>query len=351
MRSRITNPSESYTKDFRICYEVEGAGTNCTPWASQGGPGPVVNSNGGFTNFHGWVETQALQTGKILQNVQVGSQLFYGNEGGGCEGSSGVAWSYGSGGASESNWAFGANQDNDPGCVQIWISGSVVNAPAAAITIDGSMTNGTVNRPFTQVLNLSNDAVTPCTWTLVSIDPEISGAKIEAIDAGASASFTATPSVAGTYRVTVKADCQNGQTVTRVFDWVVENPPVSAEISISGTMPNGATSEAYTYTYSASGNTSALTWSLESISPSLNGATVNSSTGQFSAIPLVATTYTVVVKASQADGATATKSFTWVVDATIENPPLPPAASNVISTGRGSPTYPKRIIKIIIGYP
>ncbi len=327
MKVRITNPSPNYSKDFRICYQIEGSTTVCTPWASQGGSGPVINSNGGFTNFHGWVETQDLPSGKLLQNVQVGNQLFYGNEGGACGASSGVAWASNS--TPESSWAYGAQQDNDPGCAQVHIQASLVDYSSVfPLSIDGSFSTGVVSQSYNQTLSLGGNPQVPCTWSIVSINPNISGAILNASSDTKSATFSATPNAAGTYQVNIQSVCQNGQTITKAFDWEVGAAPL-ATLDIVGSMPNGITTSSYSYGFTSTGAVSPLTWTLVSVSPSANGATIDPKSGVFTASPIVATTYQVTVKASQADGATVTKTFSWLVNAGIENPPLPPVNPQV----------------------
>lgn len=348
LKVNISNPKATYSKDFRICFSLDATGEQCTPWASAGGGSTQeIRSGGSFSTAGVRVESQDLPAGKQISGVEVGVQVFYQKNNDPCGQTSGLNWAKAVTGQNTSNpWSFGAAQDDDPGCALMSLRAQLTDVNSANnIAVEGLLPNGTVGVQLSQTLTLSGTVSNPCTWTLVSVAPPIIGASLLGAEGpGLTATFKATPTSAGTYQVSVKATCQNGQIATKTLPWIVVAAPVASDLSITGSFPDGKVAQAYTTnvsTVNAGGANCTLT--LVKVTPAVAGATlvrVDNVTGSpetsamFSATPVSAGSYVVSTEASCAplmgDGPTrtATKDFNW----TVTSGPSTPGAISLSGT-------------------
>ncbi len=123
VRVQLNNP-DTYTDDFRFCFYVVSA-ASCTPWASEGGgPGPLVIGGNSIGYVGAVIQTRAAPPGITFTNVGVGVQFAYRSNGSPCGASSGPTYSFGS----LSPWAYGAYNDDDPGCGRGWLQVTILNA-------------------------------------------------------------------------------------------------------------------------------------------------------------------------------------------------------------------------------
>lgn len=123
-----------YARDFKICLGLPSA-IGCTPWASEGGgfSGTYYNGNGHINGAQIFVVDRDMPvTGMKVTNVQAGVQFYYQKDNGPCRGSSGMAFSSGA----ESVWAYGEQQDNDPGCGRVGLLATQVLPPNAQYVSD-----------------------------------------------------------------------------------------------------------------------------------------------------------------------------------------------------------------------
>ena len=213
------------------------------------------------------------------------------------------------------------------------------------LAITGTFANGKVNTAYTQAFNITGTYTSPCSWTLVSITPAVSGASIIFTEGGpgTTGTFKATPTVAGTYQVSMKVTCQNNLTATKTLPWVVDSVGTPTSLSITGTFPDSKVNVAYSTdvkTVNAGADNCTLT--LVKVTPAVAGATLvkranvkaeTETTATFTATPKTAGNYVVSVSADcpplVGDGPNrfASKDFTWKVTDDGTPPPPPPVGS------------------------
>lgn len=317
LKVNISNPKQTYSKDFRICFGLDNDTAQCTPWASVGGGStPQITSGGSFSSAQVRVEYQDAPVGKVISGVEVGVQLFYQNNNGPCGASSGLNWAKAIAGQNTSNpWSFGAQQDDDPGCGLMSLRAQLVDASTATpITIEGAFPNGTVGVPISQAFNLFGVANPPCTWAVDSITPPLSGAVITTgANPGTTATFQANPDTVTTYQIALRSTCQSGQVATKTLSWVVDAAPVNI-ITIDGSFANGTVGQPFSQNLILSGQANLpCTWSLSSITPSVSGAAISATTGLFTATPTASGAYQVAVHVACQSGQVADKTLPWVV--------------------------------------
>ncbi len=148
------------------------------------------------------------------------------------------------------------------------------------ITISGTFSEGNAGVEYNKELQLSGTVQYPCVWSLVSVNPAITGAAIKlatSADTNSSkATFSATPTAPGKYQVNVKATCQSGQTATKAFAWVVGGATTSRELDISANFTDALVGQPYTTTVTTvNANSSTCNLSIVSITPKLDGAALN----------------------------------------------------------------------------
>ena len=116
------------------------------------------------------------------------------------------------------------------------------------ITISGTFAEGKVGVPYTQAFSVDSVNAGPCTWSVVSIVPKLDGADFMFTEGGpgTTATFRATPTVEGTYQVTIKVVCGDGRPqTTQVLPWKV-GAATSGSADITATFSNGTVGQEYT---------------------------------------------------------------------------------------------------------
>lgn len=216
-----------------------------------------------------------------------------------------------------------------------------------ALEFVSPLPKGVVNQPYSQNL-LVTSTTQSCTWALISISPAISGA---AITDGV---FTATPTAVGTYQITFKVFCGDGQKAMPTIPWSVTLTPESPA-SIEGSFAPGKVGQLYSQEFTLAGTAAApCTWAVGSILPALTDATFLSNDGPgttatFRATPTVVADYKVTIKVSCQNNQVLSKVLTWPVeDASAQDLSIsgtwPEAAVNVPFTTtmvlEGSPKIP-----------
>ncbi len=312
-----------YSNDFRIGTRLAESESGCTnqidatvmwtPWASDGGGSSPQARGMASSNDPDcvWVhyEVRPMPAGKAIRDVRAGiasggNSIRYTN------------WARQGGGWSQ----FSTGTTMRPTTVHL----EVQVFDVAQLSMAGNFANGTVGQDYSTNLSLMGNPVVPCSWTLISVTPNISGASVlpDSTSSGASAIFRATPTTAGTYQIRARANCQNGQTTEGNFTWVVGGGTTTNNVDISGDFPAGTVGQSYTTNVLITGNpTAPCTWSIASISPSLQGAILvggsrdDQQFARFTATPTVATTYQVAILANCGNGQTAQKTFPWAVNA------------------------------------
>lgn len=139
-----------------------------------------------------------------------------------------------------------------PGCDPV--DGYPNSCSAEAFSITGQFANGTVNVPYTQSFSVNPQTYSSvggpigmCNWTVVSVvpSPGFEAAFVQPDGGpGTTASFTSTPTKAGTYQVTIKVSCSNtGQETTKTLPWVVKE--ASTDLTIESDFGPATLGETY----------------------------------------------------------------------------------------------------------
>lgn len=328
-----------YTNDFRLGVRVAESESNCTNqidgsikwtgWASDGGStspqavGTATSNDPDCIWLH--YETRPMPAGKGIRDVRIGIA-----SGGNTQF---TPWARAGGGAS----AFSSGGNIRPTTITIDAQTITTSTPPTTppttptgISISGSIPNGIVGQQTTAVLSVTGSVQTPCTWTLVSINPAVNNATINASESsGPDGTFMATPTTAGTYQVAIRATCGGGQVANVTLPWVV-NPitsgPGGERFSINGTFPAGVVGQDYaTRLRTVGANTSNCTWTLVSVIPGVRGASISrvesdnngsESSADYKATPTAVGLYKVTVSANCGASGTAQKVFDWVVGKT-----------------------------------
>lgn len=213
----------------------------------------------------------------------------------------------------------------------------VGQATTGVLDIVGNFGAGSVGLPYSATISTVNAQGKTCDFTQTTL-PSIPGAALVRVNSTiitpeTSVEYRATPATSGNFVVTVIVTCTptNGDPATlsaqKDFNFVVSGvhqPPVVNDLDISGTFADGRVGQAYqtALVTDVRANYKPCTWTLNSIVPSMAGATltVDSSFPQslqsratFAANPSSAGTYTVNVSIGCQLGHAGTHSFTWIV--------------------------------------
>jgi len=177
----------------------------------------------------------------------------------------------------------------------------VVNAGGApVITTAASLPAGTVSVAYSQTLVATG--ATPITWTRTA------GTLPNGLTLNTNGTITGTPTVAGTFTFTVRAQNAAGNN-TRVFTIIVNAGTVPNITTAS--LPNGTVNTAYSQTLVASGATP-ITWSV-SAGALPTGLTLNAN-GTITGTPTATGTFTFTARAQNSAGQH-TRQFTITIAA------------------------------------
>ncbi|GAB1690150.1 hypothetical protein KRM28CT15_19530 [Krasilnikovia sp. M28-CT-15] len=139
----------------------------------------------------------------------------------------------------------------------------------------------------------------PYTWTATGLPTGLS------INASTGA-ITGIPTTAGDFAVTITVTDAAERTATITFSW-----SISASIMVAAIAnQNGTVGLPASLTAAADGGTAPYTWTAVGLP---DGFTINSSTGVITGTPTTVATWAVTVRATDAQGRTATTGFVWDV--------------------------------------
>ena len=190
-----------------------------------------------------------------------------------------------------------------------------INPPPSITT--ASLPTGTLGIYYSATVAASGGTA-PLVWTITA----------GALPAGltlnsATGQISGGPTAAGSSTVTIQVADANGAAVSKSFTLIISAVPA---ITTNSPLPGGTIGVAYSQTLTATGGTPPLVWTITAgaLPP---GLTLNSATGQISGTPTTAGPSTIIVHATDANGASGAKSLTVTI-----SPPL------VISTSSALPT-------------
>ena len=190
-----------------------------------------------------------------------------------------------------------------------------INPPPSITT--ASLPTGTLGIYYSATVAASGGTA-PLVWTITA----------GALPAGltlnsATGQISGGPTAAGSSAVTIQVADANGAAVSKSFTLIISAVPA---ITTNSPLPGGTIGVAYSQTLTATGGTPPLVWTITAgaLPP---GLTLNSATGQISGTPTTAGPSTIIVHATDANGASGAKSLTVTI-----SPPL------VISTSSALPT-------------
>ena len=152
----------------------------------------------------------------------------------------------------------------------------------------------------------SNGSITTFTWSATGLP---AGLTINS----ASGAISGTPTGTGTSTVTLKATDSTGASGTTSFSWVISSTTVT--VTSPGTQTTARSTTIPTLTLVAKDSNPALTTFTWSSSGLPSGLRINSTTGAITGkTSTSARTYTVRITARDANGASGSVSFSWVVN-------------------------------------
>ncbi|SDQ35237.1 putative Ig domain-containing protein [Pseudoxanthomonas sp. CF125] len=175
---------------------------------------------------------------------------------------------------------------------------------AAGIAINPStLPDGAVGTPYSQAL-AATGGVGPYSYSLLS------GALPVGMSFSSAGQFAGIPRSAGTFSLNVRATDANGQTGTQAFTFDIAAPTLTI---VPATLPAGLPGAVYSQALSTSGGVAPYSYSL--LSGALPIGLSFSSAGVLSGTPTTAGSYTFQVRSTDADGFSATVSYTVVIAA------------------------------------
>ena len=194
--------------------------------------------------------------------------------------------------------------------------------PVTPPVITGTLSNGIVGKSYSKTLTVSGGTA-PYTWT------KSSGTMPTGLKIGkTTGKISGKPTTAGTYKFKIKVTDANGATATNSYTVKITAP------TISGTLTDGVVGKSYSKTLKATGGTSPYTWT-KSSGTLPTGLKVGKTTGKISGKPTEAGTYKFKIKVTDANGITATKSYTVTITA--------PKISGTLSAGVVGKSYSKTL--------
>lgn len=210
-------------------------------------------------------------------------------------------------GTPTSSGTFGFTvQLTDAGSVSATRPLQIVVNPAVGITTP-SLPNGVVGSPYSQALGTTGGQ-TPFAWTVAS------GALPPGLSLGPSTGIiSGTPTTAGgPFGFTIRVADALGGAASQAYSISIASVPVITTSSL----PTGEVGITYAgATLAATGGQPPYSWGIQS--GSLDGLTLNPSTGAISGTPSAAGTFPVTILVTDANSTTATKALSLVVRAAV----------------------------------
>ncbi len=192
---------------------------------------------------------------------------------------------------------------------------------ALTITTGGSLNGGTVARSYSKTFQRINGTAA-FTWS------KVSGSYPDGLTLNASTGeLSGTPTTANqnsSFRLRVT----DGVSATAEKDFTL-NISAAPVISANATLPQATLGLNYAQTVSVTGGTVPLTWSKTS-GDIPDGVTLDAATGLLSGVPTVANAFTFTIQVTDANGATASKTFALTVNnalAITATSPIPAATA------------------------
>lgn len=208
---------------------------------------------------------------------------------------------------------------------------TVLTLPAA-----GPLLTGTVGAPYSTTLTASGGNG-PYTWSAPSLATY--GLSISGTTATATISGTPTATASGaSIAVTVKDSSSPQETATQTYTLTINAAPT---ISSPSSLPSGTVGTAYSQNVTATGGTAPYTWSATNL-PSPLTIAGTTSTATIAGTPTAAANVTVVVKVVDANGASATKSYPFVINGPLQI--TSPANNSALPTATMSAAYTTTVV-------
>jgi hypothetical protein len=200
---------------------------------------------------------------------------------------------------------------------------------AAALTITtASLPNGTVGTVYTATGLAATGGTSPYTWSVAS------GALPGGLSISSAGVVSGTPTVSGSFSVTLQVTDSAQATATRSYSVTVAAAAVPLSITTPSPLPNGVVGAAYTLTFAGTGGAPPYNWELSAgaLPP---GLAVNGLTGGLTGTPTAAGTYNFTLQVVDSTERTAPKAFTITVIAAVKistAPALPDGTAGVLYT-------------------
>lgn len=209
-----------------------------------------------------------------------------------------------------------------------------VQPQTLTITTLSPLFNGVVGTAYAQTF-AATGGTPPYRW---SMQPQIPGFTLDAT----TGALTGTPQSAGQFTISVQVQDTENITVTKTFVFTVD--PARLTIATTSPLPDGAVGTPYSIRFTVSGGAAPYVWSV--VSGGVPGLGLNTATGALENVPTTAGAFSLTVQARDANGLTATKTFT----VTIAGPPLRLATPTQLFTGTiGAPI--NTTISVVGGTP
>jgi large repetitive protein len=196
-------------------------------------------------------------------------------------------------------------------------SGPTGGCPTITIA-PATLPDGTVGVPYSQTITGSGGAAA-YTFDVTA------GAPPPGLTLSSAGLLAGTPTAAGTFTLTIRATDANGCTATITYTVVIAPvPPVCPAITLApASLPDGTVGVAYGQTITASGGAGPYTFDVTIGTPP-PGLTLTSP-GLLAGTPTTAGTFTLTIRATDANGCTATITYTVIIAPAVPVPPVCPA--------------------------